>query len=932
MEFSKFVGNRYLMMNIKLDGQDKAGIVDLEQKKFLTSVGELPRETRELFKPPARRRPYPKCRTTCQNIGISMKRGVSLIEGGTAKFGDAGQYKYWVSLMSQKKTPLVYRKHRWNPVACFHSPESGLCASADLNGEIHVWSAKTGKQKTVLRPINEKFFHVQWMDDESGVYLGNKYVSANLYQPNRYGPITTAFSFKDMKFVAVEGEEASWDLMPTMTDPDSGQEFKLAMVGSSDVELVGPNGQSDRIFKLAMNSEEIGYEKVRRWGKPRCFKFLESSKDGRLPIIIGTDEGHLLQFSVEKSQGKNVLKLRRSFFAHEAQITSISISPSKKLMASAALDGTVRIWRMTPSRVLADVDFTTDGTRVTYAGDNTPGLKYGDALRVFGDTSYYERIQKIQRGDYRPGQKVKIEVERYREVDGESVATMKTLETELVAASDIAEPVLSLFSAGTSFKKWQKTQQGPVAGDAWIAWTQEGFYTASAAGSRHVGWHVNRERDKAASFFQVDQFQKQLYRPALVQLVAEQWKPLDEILTSDEAPEEEGEIAVALEESPNTVEKFEKVRPPVVLIRSPYGSIASEEDTVTVEFDVITPNHLEVFELNIFVNGQKQRVKPEKTKLAHDEGMKTQSYTVDVELASRDNVIAIDTRHAKATSNRAEVSVRCPQIKDVANGAKLYILAIGVSKYANERFNLKYADVDAKDFVAAWKQQEGKKYDAVISRVLTNEDATVEGIEDAFDWLKDQEFESQDVVLVFLAGHASFDEDDIWVFGSTDMKLDKLTRTGITNSRVNQLLDMQLDGAGTAILFLDTCHSGGVQNARGGQVLKTQHSRNVDVWLGTQKRIITSCQSSEVSLEDDRWENGAFTECLLMALSRKSTSGIDPEISLGELYIHTQELTRQLTGNKQTPTSSGASVNDGIINLAIVGNEGDDDAKSKATN
>ncbi len=67
-----------------------------------------------------------------------------------------------------------------------------------------------------------------------------------------------------------------------------------------------------------------------------------------------------------------------------------------------------------------------------------------------------------------------------------------------------------------------------------------------------------------------------------------------------------------------------------------------------------------------------------------------------------------------------------------------------------------------------------------------------------------------------------------------------------------------------------------------------------------------------------------------MALSRKSTSGIDPEISLDELYIHTQELTRQLTGNKQTPTASGASVNDGIINLAIVGNEGDDDAKSKA--
>ena len=907
------------MMNLKSGGRYKSAIVDLEHKKFLDSMNELPEEARDLFQPPARRMPYPKARTTCRNISVSMKRGVSLIEGGTAKLESKGQTKFWVSLFSQKKAPLVYHQHKWNPVACFHSPESGLCASADLNGEIHVWSAKTGKQRNVFNPINQKFFHVQWMDDETGVYLGTRYFGAGVFEPNRYGPITTAFSFKDMKFLPVEDKEASWDLTPTRIDSGSGQEFKLAMVGGKDVELVGPGGQSERIFKQARLSEEIGPKQVERWGNPRCFKFLETTEDGRLPFVVGTDEGHLIQFSVESQQGRNVVKLRRSFLAHEAQITSIAISPSRKLMASASLDGTVRIWRMTPSRVLADVDFKTDGTRVTFTGNNTPGLEYGDALRVFGDTSFYERIQAIQRGDYKPGQKVTIEVERYSDIDGQSVATMKTLETELVAAPDFAEPVLNLFSAGSSLAKWKKTQQGPVAGDAWIVWTQEGFYTASARGSRHVGWHVNRERDKAASFFQVDQFQKQLYRPGLVEIVAEQWKPLKEILVSNEAPEEEEEIEVALEETPNSAEKFEQVRPPEVLIRSPYGATTSEDDEVTVEFDVSTPNHLEVFEFNIFVNGRLRRVKPEEVKVENDEGIETTSYAVDLELLSQENMITIEVRHAEATSNSAKVSVSCPQIKDEDIGVKLYILAIGVSKYTNERFNLKYADVDANDFVAAWKQQEGKKYDAVISRVVTNQDATVDGIEDAFDWLKGQKFQSKDVVLVFLAGHASFDEDDIWVFGSTDMKLDKLARTGITNARVNQLLEKQLHGAGAAVLFLDTCHSGGVQGTRDGPVLKTQHSRKEDIWLGTQKRVITSCHSSEVSLEDDRWKNGAFTECLLKALKSKSTSGIDPEISLGELYIHTQELTRQLTGNRQTPTSSGASINDGVINLAVVG-------------
>ena len=918
-EFSKFIDDQYLMMNIGKKGSFKAAIVDMERGKFLDSMDELPTETGELLKRPVRRRPYPKSRPICERISFSEKAGVSLIEGGTAKVEGGKRTKFWVSLMSRKRPPVVYRKHGWNPIVCFHSPESGLCASADLNGEIHVWSAKTGKQKNVFNPINQKFFHVQWMDDETGVYLGTRYFGAGVFEPNRYGPITTAFSFKDMKFLPVEDKEASWDLTPTRIDSGSGQEFKLAMVGGKDVELVGPGGQSERIFKQARLSEEIGPKQVERWGNPRCFKFLETTEDGRLPFVVGTDEGHLIQFSVESQQGRNVVKLRRSFLAHEAQITSIAISPSRKLMASASLDGTVRIWRMTPSRVLADVDFKTDGTRVTYTGNNTPGLEHGDALRVFGDTSFYERIQAIQRGDYKPGQKVTIEVERYSKIDGESVATMKTLETELVAAPDIAEPVLNLFSAGSSLAKWKKAQRGPVAGDAWIVWTQEGFYTASARGSRHVGWHVNRERDKAASFFQVDQFQKQLYRPGLVEIVAEQWKPLKEILISNEAPAEEDEIAVALEASPNSAEKFEKVRPPEVLIRSPYGSTTIEDDQVTVEFDVSTPNHLEVLELNVFVNGQLQRVQPEQTNVENDEGIETTTYTVDLELLSRENMIAVEVRHAEANSNRAEVSVACHQIEPIGNGAKLYVLAVGISKYKNKRFNLRYADVDAEDFVAAWKQQEGKKYDAVISRVVTNEDATVDGIEDGFDWLKDQEFQPQDVVLVFLAGHASFDEDDIWVFGSTDMELSKLTRTGIDNDDVNKLLEKQLHGAGTVILFLDTCHSGGVQQTRGGPKIKRQHSQQIDVWRTTQKRVIASCMESEESLEDERWENGAFTECLLKALKDQSTAGKDGEINIEELYGSTRSMTAELTDNRQTPTSSGRTLNHGITNLAIVG-------------
>ena len=89
---------------------------------------------------------------------------------------------------------------------------------------------------------------------------------------------------------------------------------------------------------------------------------------------------------------------------------------------------------------------------------------------------------------------------------------------------------------------------------------------------------------------------------------------------------------------------------------------------------------------------------------------------------------------------------------------------------------------------------------------------------------------------------------------------------------------------------------------------------------------------SEESLEDERWENGAFTECLLRALDDQSTAGKDGEIDIEELYVSTRSLTAELTNDRQTPTSSGRSMNHGITNLAIVGDEKNDGVDTKSTN
>ena len=149
---------------------------------------------------------------------------------------------------------------------------------------------------------------------------------------------------------------------------------------------------------------------------------------------MGTDTGFLLQFAINRSSNRDVPVLTREFLGHEAQVNSFDESPDGNLLASASLDGTVRIWRLDPVRVLADVSFRTDGTRIIDLGEDWPsGLQTNDGVNLFDGGPYYERIQKIQRGDYSPGDEVEIEVARPVMRNGKLVDTeTKTFRVKLV--------------------------------------------------------------------------------------------------------------------------------------------------------------------------------------------------------------------------------------------------------------------------------------------------------------------------------------------------------------------------------------------------------------------------------------------------------------------------------------------------------------------
>ena len=50
----------------------------------------------------------------------------------------------------------------------------------------------------------------------------------------------------------------------------------------------------------------------------------------------------------------------------------------------------------------------------------------------------------------------------------------------------------------------------------YIAWTKEGFFTASKGGAKYIGYYINQGANKEARFVSVDKLHDTFYRPDLI--------------------------------------------------------------------------------------------------------------------------------------------------------------------------------------------------------------------------------------------------------------------------------------------------------------------------------------------------------------------------------------------------------------------------------
>jgi len=292
----------------------------------------------------------------------------------------------------------------------------------------------------------------------------------------------------------------------------------------------------------------------------------------------------------------------------------------------------------------------------------------------------------------------------------------------------------------------------------------------------------------------------------------------------------------------------------------------------------------------IFVNGR-----PVKLLTSAKPGLNE----VMVEIPDRDSEISIIARNEFATSVPATVGLKWTGNKlENAFKPKLYILAIGVSKYGNKDLELQFAAKDAGDFANAMLKQEGLLYGEVSVKLLTDGKGNKNNILDGLEWIQN-ETTSRDVAMLFFAGHGINDNSGNFYYLPVDADPERLRSTCVNYAEIKQSVSTI---AGKVVLFMDACHSGGVMGSGrrsadiNGLVNELSNAENGAV-------VFTSSTGRQYSLEDSAWKNGAFTKALVEGINGKADIFNKNSISIKTLDVYITQRVKELTKGNQAPTT-----------------------------
>ncbi len=267
----------------------------------------------------------------------------------------------------------------------------------------------------------------------------------------------------------------------------------------------------------------------------------------------------------------------------------------------------------------------------------------------------------------------------------------------------------------------------------------------------------------------------------------------------------------------------------------------------------------------------------------------------------------------------------------------LFLVSLGVSQYNEERYNLKYATKDALELEKLFKK--GGKFGNVRTVTYTDREVLANRLVEIDTFL--QQAKTNDIIIVFYAGHGVLDSDLDYYLGTYDLNFSAPEKRGIKFDELEQLVERQ--NCRNKLILLDACYSGEIDknafdielndmenmdsirfrgagikiNPKKGTslgVFELSKLLFIDMRPDQGTNIISSASGAELAYEGEEWENGLFTYVLKNGLDNfEADLNGDKLIKISELQLYLRDEVSNLSKGNQNPLSRKENIKNNFV-------------------
>ncbi len=262
----------------------------------------------------------------------------------------------------------------------------------------------------------------------------------------------------------------------------------------------------------------------------------------------------------------------------------------------------------------------------------------------------------------------------------------------------------------------------------WAVVTPDGYFDASL-GAMGLLYYV-----EGLDIIPLEAFFEKAYSPSLYRSVVEGKK-----IGTTSPGEDEASRTASL--------------PPSVAIYSPNDAQISKEleETLTM---TVTDEGGGIDEIRLYQNGKLVDVKYYKEAVAKAGSKITLNFTA--QMVSGNNIFkatAFSKGRLEGKSKPVVIRYNAPK-----PASTLYIIATGVDKYENSKYNLNFAKADAGAITKALEGTKNAIFKEVKVKLLYDSDATIQKVRQAFSDVADSA-KPEDTFIFYFSGHGASDED-----------------------------------------------------------------------------------------------------------------------------------------------------------------------------